>query len=74
MPQHLLKVSAAKAKSFFGVVIADNPPLSSDEQPTTMPAPQNVRIVRVGGNVPPVLPPIKEFEEQQESKNGSSLF
>jgi hypothetical protein len=53
MPQHLIKVSAAYAKSHFGVVIADNPPLAEVEREMTQtPSPKRVVVKTGGGTLP----------------------
>jgi hypothetical protein len=56
MPQHLLKVSAAYAKSFFGTVIGAVPSPSSEKEGSTLPAPK-AKIIRTGGNIPPIVQP-----------------
>jgi hypothetical protein len=52
MPQHLIKVSQAYAKSFFGVVIVDNPPPLADQEATTMPSPKRIKVKTGGGTLP----------------------
>jgi hypothetical protein len=69
MPQHLLKVSAAYAKSFFGTVIGAVPSPSSEKEGSTLPAPKRATIVRTGGNVPPIAPKV-----QPETQPEKDLF
>jgi hypothetical protein len=65
MPQHLLKVSAAYAKSFFGTVIGAVPSPSSEKEGSILPAPK-AKIVRTGGNVPPVFPKAQPKEPPEK--------